>query len=136
MKHIAKLASIALVALSLVALTAPSWAGGNELRLRAELSAPAAAGDISGKAKFEDKGDRAKFSVEIEGLVPGDSFDVMVGGVVVGIIDVDAFGRGNLDFDTTAGPNDVDLPFPANFPEVGAGTLIQVGQLSGTLQEK
>ncbi|MFQ5526828.1 MAG: hypothetical protein ACE5GX_11270 [Thermoanaerobaculia bacterium] len=115
------------------------WAKGkqNRLRLRGELVGAPAAGDISGKADFENRRGRRKFSVEIEGLGAGDKFDVTVDGVNVGTIVVNALGIGELDYDDTAGPLDQDLPFPAGFPSLDGGEAVAVGgTLSGTLQPK
>jgi len=151
MKHRAILTSIALVALSLAALaTTPSWAEGNELRLRADLRAPAEAGEISGIAEFRYISDLCyiqynvpgmkgwtAFSVKIEGLEPGTAIDVIVAGTVVGKIDVNASGRGhlNMNLDSHAqGDELLSLRLSDNFPSVGAGTLIQVGRLTGTLE--
>ncbi|MFQ5457646.1 MAG: hypothetical protein ACE5FC_04225 [Myxococcota bacterium] len=136
MESIKRITTTALAVVLVMALAAPSLAGTDRTRLRAELSAPAAAGDISGKADFESRDGRSKFSVSVEGLVPGSSFDVMVAGAVVGSMTIDDFGMGALDLDTTAQVDDLDLPFPPNFPNVNAGTLVQVGQLTGTLQAK
>jgi len=115
-----------------------AWAG-SELRLQTRLKGSrAAAGQLSGKATFENRLDRArrKFSVEIERAKAGDMFDVMVSGVVVGTILVDNLGIGELDYDDTADGNDADQRFPRNFPELDGGEVVQVGPLTGTLQLK
>jgi hypothetical protein len=112
---------------------------GNELRTQARLKGPrAAAGPMSGKAKFSNRLDKArrKFSVEIERAAPGDMFDVMVSGVVVGTVLVDALGIAELDYDDTAGATDRDQRFPRNFPEIDGGEVVQVGPLTGTMQLK
>lgn len=112
---------------------------GSELRTQTRLKGPrAAAGPMSGKAKFSNRLDQArrKFSVEIERGNPGDMFDVMVSGVVVGTVLVDGFGIGELDYDDTAGAGDRDQRFPRNFPEIDGGEVVQVGPLTGTMQLK
>jgi hypothetical protein len=93
---------------------------------------------MDGKAKFSNRLDQArrKFSVEIERGNPGDMFDVMVSGVVVGTILVDKFGIGELDYDDAAGASDRDQRFPRNFPEIDGGEVVQVGPLTGTMQLK
>lgn len=108
-----------------------------EVRLRANLTAAAAAGDISGQADFRQRNGRRQFSVQVEGLTPGDAFDVMAAGQVVGTITINALGVGDLNYDDNfeAG-DDPATRFPANFPAVKAGTSIQVGALSGTVQRK
>ena len=136
---------MAAVALMLGALVAgnPALAGGggggggNEVRLRAELTA--AVGDRSGQADFRNRlnRNRRQWSVEVEGLTPGDIFDVIVSGENVGPITIDNLGMGNQDFDDNfeAG-DDPATQFPANFPALDGGEPVQVGPLSGTLQPK
>lgn len=113
-------------------------AKGNEIRLRAELTAPASAGDVSGKADFRNRLSRLRrqFSVQIEGAAPGDMYDVMVAGVIVGTIVVNGAGIGEIGFDDTAGPNDQKVRFPRNFPDLDGGEIVQIGPLSGTLQHR
>lgn len=127
------------VALVLMVLAGGSlaFAGGSETRLRSRLTTDRPR-DISGQVDFRNRLDegRRQFSVEIEGFSEGRMFDVMVAGVVVGTVTIDAFGFGNLDFDDTADPDDLDLPFPPNFPAVDGGERVEVGPLSGTLQLK
>ncbi len=136
---------MAAVALMLGALVAgnPALAGGggggggNEVRLRAELTA--AVGDRSGQADFRNRlnRNRRQWSVEVEGLTPGEMFDVIVSGENVGTITIDNLGMGNQDFDDNfeAG-DDPATQFPANFPALDGGEPVQVGPLSGTLQQK
>ena len=112
---------------------------GSELRTQTRLKGPrAVAGPMSGKAKFSNRLDKArrKFSVEIERATPGDMYDVMVSGVVVGTVFVDALGIAELDYDDTAGAGDRDQRFPRNFPEIDGGEVVQVGPLTGTMQLK
>jgi hypothetical protein len=125
-----------LFALATVTVSGAALAGGDETRLRAELIAAAAAGDVSGKAEFRDRRSRRKFSVEVEGFNAGEMFDVMVGVKTVGKIVIDAAGFGNLDFDDTAGPGDADDPFPTDFPALDGGEAVTVGPLAGSLQPK
>jgi hypothetical protein len=135
----AKVLSTAIVLAGLMGSATVS-AGDPEVRLRAELIAPPAVGDISGQTDFRNRLSvaRRQFSVAIEGLDPGNEFDVMVAGIVVGTITVDALGMGDLNFDDSFEP-DVDDPatrFPSNFPALDGGELVQVGTLSATLQAK
>lgn len=111
----------------------------SELRLETRLrGSRQAAGTMDGKADFRHRLDRARrqFSVEVEDGNPGEMFDVMVSGVVVGTILIDRFGVGELDYDDTADRDDRDRRFPRNFPELDGGEVIQVGPLTGTLQLK
>ena len=131
------LATFALLTISVSSL---AMAGGGDTRLRTGLNAPIGAGDISGKAEFRQRGNngRRQFSVEVEGLAPGDMFDVMVAGVVVGTVRINDFGVGDINFDDNFEPG-VDDPatiFPANFPALNGGELVRVGDLTGTLQRK
>lgn len=110
---------------------------GSELRTQTRLKGTrAAAGPMVGKAKFSHRLDkvRRKFSVEIERGAPGEMFDVMVSGVVVGTVLINDSGIGELDYDDTADPGDRDQRFPRNFPEIDGGEVIQVGPLTGTMQ--
>ncbi|HZE88260.1 MAG TPA: hypothetical protein VE404_01865 [Verrucomicrobiae bacterium] len=79
---------------------------------RVEIRFPLAPGaGVGGEAsaRFRELAGRMKFDVEIEGAVPG-TYDLLVGGVVVGQIVVDASGRGEINFDTIpdSDPNDAD----------------------------
>jgi hypothetical protein len=111
---------------------------GTKLRLESRLTGTRAAGQMSGKVKFENELDKArrKFSVELERGKPGDMFDVMISGVVVGTVLIDGLGIGEIDYDDTAGPGDSDQRFPRNFPELDGGEVVQVGPLTGSLQFK
>ena len=112
---------------------------GSELRLESRIRGPRqAAGPVTGKVSFRNRLDdvRRQFSVEVERGRPGEMFDVMISGVVVGTVIVNQFGTGELDYDDTADADDNDLPFPRNFPELDGGEVVQVGPLTGTLQLK
>lgn len=112
-------------------------AGISETRFEARLAAPAAAGDISGKVQYRERG-RRQFSVQVEGLQPGDRYDVMISGAVVGTITIDPFGIGDLNYDSNFEPgfDDPATQFPPNFPALDGGEMVVVGPLSGTLQSK
>jgi hypothetical protein len=116
----------------------PGQAGDDELRFRAQLIAPASAGDVSGQADFRLRDGQRKFSAEVEGSVPGEMFDVVVAGEIVGKVTIDALGVGDLNFDDNfeAGLDDPATQFPANFPAIDGGEMVVVGPLSGTLQPK
>jgi len=137
-KHMTLPMTCAAIALTFAMLAASSstWAGGNELRLRAGLAG--GAGDVSGQADFRDRDSRRKFSVEVEGFAPGDMFDVSVAGAIVGKVVVNEFGIGDVNFDTNfeAGIDDPATQFPGNFPMLDGGEKIEIGPLTGTLQAK
>ncbi len=128
---------IAAAMLALTCVIGLAWAKTPEIRLEAKLVAPASAGDISGQAQYRDRG-RRQFSVQVEGLQPGDQFDVMISGAVVGTITIDNFGFGDLNYDDNfqPGKDDPATIFPSNFPALDGGELVVVGQLSGTLQNR
>lgn len=123
-----------------VGLSGLGLSKGAEIRLEAELSAPAAAGDVSGKAAYRnrlDKG-RRQFSIQVEGFEPGTMYDVMVAGQIVGKIVIDNFGQGDLNYDDNFefGLDDPGTQFPPNFPGLDGGETVEVGPLSGNLQVK
>jgi hypothetical protein len=95
---------------------------------------------LTGKAEFEieqeDGEAEREFELELEDGTPGSVFDVSVGGVIVGQVTLDAFGRAKLEL--TSDPDDSDeLPLPEDFPEIGEGTEILVGDaLSGTFAQE
>ena len=114
-------------------------AGGVEIKLETALAASAGAGDISGKVKFENRlqEGRRKFSAQVEGFSADALFDVMISGIVVGTVQIGATGNGEINFDDNFEPgDDPATQFPANFPALDGGELIQIGPLSGTLQAK
>ena len=110
---------------------------GDSLRLRAKLRAPSDFGDVSGHAKYRERDNgRRRFSAEIEGMIPGDRFEVVVDGVTVGVVTVDSFGVGELELDTNLEPGDDEGPLPGGFPGLRGGELVEIGPLSGTLERK
>ena len=92
--------------LAVVVLTAGTAWARDELRLRTRLVGPVSGMALKGHADYrlrEDQGGRRKFSVELENGTPGDLHDVLIAGEVVGTIEIDAFGRGEIDYDDNAG---------------------------------
>jgi hypothetical protein len=132
-----KFLRMTLAALVVAGLAAGAALAGDSLRLRAKLRAPAAFGDISGHAKYRARDDgRNRFTVEVEGMSPGDRFQVVVDDVVVGFVTIDSLGIGELEFDTSLEAGDTEGPFPASFPRLDGGELVEIGPLSGTLQRR
>lgn len=114
-----------------------SSGGGTETltSLEATLTGPTAG---SGRAEWEVRADRTSFKVEVESGTPGAMLDIIVAGVTVGQLTLDATGFGELEFrdppDNNPAANEV--PFPGNFPGgVGIGTTVSVGLLIGVLQQ-
>ena len=95
---------------------------------------------LTGKAEFEieqeDEDEEREFELELQHGTPGSVFDVSVAGVIVGQVTLDAFGRAKLKL--TSDPDDPgELPLPEDFPEVGEGTEVLVGDaLSGPFMQK
>lgn len=119
----------------------PAFAGGGD-RTRLRCNAQGVQ-DISMDAKYEARGNRVKFDASFEampglGFNAGDVLDVTVGGIVVGQMTLASIGDivGDLNLDTTAQPDDDDLPLPGEFPSnVAGGTSITVGPLGCALQQ-
>lgn len=107
------------------------------VRIRLDLT-PALGVLGTAEAKFRSRFGRMIFDVEMEDAVPG-SYDLLVGGLNVGTIDVDAGGRGDIHFDTRpdSDPNDADgIDVLMTFDPRGNTIQIQQSALdlfSGTL---
>ena len=131
-----KVLMITVVAVGLGSTATAALAGDNRTRL--ECRDELALEDASARARYEKEKGRVKFSVEVE-AAPGGSFragdilQVRVSGELVGTVRLSRAGDlvGELNFDTTAGPDDMDSPFPANFPPVGRGTIVTFGARFG-----
>ncbi len=102
-------------------------------------------GDISVDGKYEDKGDgREKFSASFESSneTEGEVFNVTVAGELVGMIVLVAQLNGDLGGDLDLDSNidrdepDTTVSFPANWPGAAAGTIVNVGTLGCTLQDR
>lgn len=87
---------------------------------------------VRGETEFEIEREhgvvRREFKVQIEHADPGSLHDVLVDGVLVGQIEVDGAGVGQLKFSTDSSDPDA-VPFPDDFPDVTAGTQVSVGGL-------
>ena len=102
-----------------------------DTRLEGRLSA-APSGLQSGKAKFESRDDRTRFSCEVEDVAADGEYTVKHNGATVGTISV-ALGFGDLNLDTRDGqsvPNMMDGDSIEVFAPGGAKIL------SGTISEK
>ena len=75
---------------------------------------------------------KRKFDVAIAGGPPDATYDVSVGGVVIGSLTLDANGGGETKWNSSKGT------FPANFPaDVGPGTPVAIGgDFQGVLAPK
>ena len=107
--------------------------GGDEIRFAAPLSG---GGSSSGSAVWRVRSDRVVFKVEVESGQPGAMLDIVVDGVVIDALTLDATGFGEVEYrdppDNNPDPNEFPLPdiFPA---DVGDGSTVWVGDLSGVL---
>jgi hypothetical protein len=104
-----------------------------EVNLKASLTGSTAA---TATASFHTETDHGQvlsfFSVKVKGATAGAVLPVIVAGVNVGSITIDANGNGSLVFSTKPNGTTI-LPFPANFPTLAANSTITVGTiLSGT----
>jgi len=123
---------MAIVALAVICVG--SAYAGDTMRMRARLRAAPSAGDISGAAKYIERGPQHKrFAVEIEGFVPGTEMAITINDVYVGSVKIDDLGVGELKYETRADAGEDWLPFPDDFPEVHQGDVVKAGQLGGTL---
>ncbi len=107
--------------------------GGDEIRFAASLSG---GGSSSGSAVWRVRSDRVVFKVEVESGLPGAVLDIVVDGVIIATLTLDATGFGEVEYrdppDNNPDPNEFPLPdiFPA---DVGDGSTVWVGDLSGVL---
>lgn len=85
-----------------------------------------------GEAELSRDAEGREFSVEVAGFRPGRRLAVRVADVVVGAIETDACGAGELEF--ASNPEEDEEPFPGNFPQRIGGARVQVGPLGGRLQ--
>lgn len=106
-------------------------------KLETEYKAYMSANGVLGKAEYGEKNKngmlKKKFEAEVKGAAPGDTFDVVVDGIVVGTIVVGPSGKGKLEY-TTHPDSPHDQPFPPGFPAISDGTVVQIGSMSGTLR--
>jgi len=83
----------------------------------------------SGSAKYETSNEggevKTKFEVDIDNFAPNSAINVTVDGVLVGQINTDGSGDGELKFSTD--PSGNELAFPAGFPALHTGSTIVVG---------
>ena len=122
-----------MVSANLCLASVTAFAGDDRTRL--ECTSDLAREDASAKARYEEKRGQAKFSVEVEAR-PGGSFQagdvlkVLVDGEMIGNLILEQGATdvvGDINFDTDLEAGDTELPFPANFPTVGSGSIVEVG---------
>ena len=119
------------VAALLLVLTVPQLqlveaGGGPETKLEGRLSGTSLA---SGKAKFEERADRVRFSVQVEDMSSDGNFTVAVNGAEVSTITV-AGGLGDLNLDTRDGESVPSLKAGDDVEVSSGGVVILFGDLS------
>lgn len=92
-------------------------AKGSETRLEARMNPGA-----DGKAKFEERDDRTRLSVEIEGQVANTTYEIFIDGDSIGIFTTNAVGFADLNLDSRDGDS---------VPSVNAGDLVEVKDVNG-----
>jgi Ca2+-binding RTX toxin-like protein len=107
----------------------------NGMNAETELTA-SLSGTGSGSASFGFNLDPSEiereFEVEAEGQTPGAGANVLVDGVSVGTMTIDATGHGKLKFKLNFdSDHDGFMEFPGNFPEIHSGSTIAV-QVNGS----
>ena len=109
---------------------------GEVVRMRAKLRSESPAFAVGGAAKWVELGPQhKKFSVEVEGFVPGSEVKILVNGNTVGVLKINELGTGELNYDTRIHPGDEDWqPFPLGFPDIQLGDVVTAGQMTGTMQ--
>jgi len=108
----------------------------NGMDLDTELIATFTGGQGSAEFKFgpEDGGIEREFEVEVEDLAAGVTVGVFVDNVSVGSITTNSLGDGRLKFEMDFDSNhDGNVEFPAGFPEIHVGSVIQVRLNDGTV---
>ncbi|HSP99388.1 MAG TPA: hypothetical protein VL049_19370 [Candidatus Dormibacteraeota bacterium] len=87
-------------------------AGGHPARVKLGLAATSAAPTARGKSRLTVRGSKhGKFAVVANHLGPNKTYDLVVGGVKVGVIKTSAGGSGRASFKTTPGTRDALLGF-------------------------
>lgn len=126
----------AVAAVGVLAAATPSHAADARVRRQCVVSGPE---DISMTARYVTRGARKTFTTEFEAAPGGrfaenDRIQIRVEGVKVGAVRlVTVVGGdvvGDLNFDSRVknddNPSGDELPFPADFPTVGRGSLVEV----------
>ena len=131
------LSSLALViaaALSLT-ITTQALAANGDYRVEARLRTGT---PLEAKGSYRERivGNtlRQRFTVELNGAVPGSQHEVRINGNVFTTITANALGHAEVQFASTVvddNPGDNKPPLPTDFPRINAGDTLSVGALSG-----
>lgn len=117
-------------------------------RVRMQCRAVSSDGVLSMKARFRERvGKRARFKASFEaapgiGYRPDDVLQVRIDDNLVGWVTLDVKANGDIGgemkFDTNIDRDEPDTTqgFPANWPGVDAGTIVEVGAMGCSLQHR
>lgn len=84
-------------------------------------------GTVEYEVEPENLGIQREFKVDVRNATPFEQLDLFVDAIDVGDISVDARGRGVIRLSDN--PNVGELPFPAAFPEIQVGTVVDIDHL-------
>ena len=112
---------------NLLTASIPATAAEAQQKIEVEIDLTALGGVGSGEAEFRSRFGRMQFEVELEGL-PVGVYDLIIGGVKVGEIPVDASGQGSIRFDTRPSSDDDDPGLALQMSFDPRGETMQVEQ--------
>jgi len=98
-----------------------------------ELTTVISEGAFRAVVEYEEETERTSFEVEVTGGQPDATLDVAVNGVVVLSITLDSTGGGEFEF-SSAPEDPEEQQLPTDFPVLGAGDIVAVGDLTGVLE--
>jgi hypothetical protein len=104
----------------------PNLSGGDNserIRIQARLFATEAGPATKGRARWENRSDRIKFTTELQHVVTSGAHEVKVNGLSVGFVSI-ALGRGELELDTEHGDT---------VPSMTIGDLVEVFNPTGAV---
>ncbi len=79
------------------------------------------------KGDFRQRGRQSRLNVEVQHGQPGEVLSVSVDGQFIGTMTVNGFGRGKIELNTKDGQR---------VPTVTAGSVLEVGDMSGTFTRR
>ena len=116
--------SIPVAAALALALNFMVLAHDGRTRLESRLTATSAEPLDSGKAKFEMRDDRVRFSTEVEDVAVAQQIEVVVAGMSLGTVAIDALGGADLNLDSRDGDT---------VPVLQDGDLVEVFDTNGNI---
>lgn len=116
--------SIPVAAALALALNFMVLAHDGRTRLESRLTATSAEPLASGKAKFEMRDDRVRFSTEVQDVAVAQQIEVVVAGMSLGTVAIDALGGADLNLDSRDGDT---------VPVLQDGDLVEVFDTNGNI---